>query len=54
VIEESPIWVRRANALHVQDEPRLEGLQTGVRYADGSPKSSLPAFRHAASDDSCG
>jgi hypothetical protein len=39
---------------HVQDEPRLEGLQSGVRYADGSPKSSLPAFRHAASDDSCG
>jgi len=36
---------------HVQDEPRLEGLQTGVRYADGSAKSSLPAFQRAARDD---
>lgn len=26
---------------HVADETRLEGLQTGVRYADGSPKPSL-------------
>jgi len=39
---------------HVQDEPQLSGLQTGVRYADGSPKSSLPAFRRAAANDSCG
>jgi hypothetical protein len=38
---------------HVQDESQLSGLQTGVRYADGSPKSSLPAFRRAAADDSC-
>jgi len=39
---------------HVQDESQLSGLQSGVRYADGSPKSSLPAFRRAAATDSCG
>jgi hypothetical protein len=40
---------------HVTDEPRLEGLQSGVRYADGSPKASLPAVRRAIADDSrCG
>jgi hypothetical protein len=38
---------------HVQDEPRLEGLQSGVRYADGSPKSSLAPVRRAAADASC-
>jgi hypothetical protein len=32
---------------HVSDEPRLEGLQSGVRYVDGSPKQSLPAVRRA-------
>ena len=25
---------------HVVDETRLEGLQSGTRYADGSPKAS--------------
>ena len=39
---------------HVQDESQLSGLQSGVRYADGSPKSSLPAFWRAAAQDSCG
>ena len=38
---------------HVQDEPDLAGLQSGVRYADGSPKSDLGAFRRAARDPSC-
>jgi hypothetical protein len=38
---------------HVQDESKLEGLQSGVRYADGSPKSSLPAFVRAAHDTAC-
>ena len=38
---------------HVQDEPRLEGLQSGVRYADGSPKSSLAAVRDAAAHPRC-
>ena len=28
---------------HVSDESRLEGLQTGVYYADDTPKSSLAA-----------
>jgi hypothetical protein len=32
---------------HVLDETRLEGLQTGVRYADGSAKPSLAAVRDA-------
>jgi hypothetical protein len=38
---------------HVQDEPQLEGLQSGVRYADGTAKSSLPAFVRAAGDTAC-
>jgi hypothetical protein len=38
---------------HLEDEPRLEGLQSGVRYADGSPKSSEPAVDAAASDARC-
>ena len=33
---------------HVVNESRLEGLQTGLRYADGSPKSSLAAVSQAA------
>jgi hypothetical protein len=33
---------------HVVDETRLEGLQSGTRYADGSPKSSYAAVRDAA------
>jgi hypothetical protein len=31
----------------VTDETKLEGLQSGVRYADGSPKPSLAAVRDA-------
>jgi hypothetical protein len=33
---------------HVVDETRLEGLQSGVRYADGTPKASLEAVRRAS------
>jgi hypothetical protein len=33
---------------HVFDETRLEGLQTGVRYPDGSPKPSLDVVRAGA------
>jgi hypothetical protein len=33
---------------HLRDEPRLEGWQSGVRYADGSPKSSHGAVADAA------
>ncbi|MGH3004102.1 MAG: hypothetical protein ACRDM1_15800, partial [Gaiellaceae bacterium] len=40
--------VRMLLLFHVSDEPRLEGLQSGVRYADGSPKSSRQAVRSAA------
>jgi hypothetical protein len=32
---------------HVQDETRLEGLQSGTRYADGTPKSSEAPVRAA-------
>jgi hypothetical protein len=35
---------------HVVDEPRLAGLQSGLRYADGTAKSSLPAVRATAED----
>jgi hypothetical protein len=33
---------------HVNDETRLEGLQSGVRYADRTPKPSLAAVREAS------
>ena len=33
---------------HVIDESRLEGLQSGVLYADGTPKQSLEAVRRAS------
>jgi hypothetical protein len=33
---------------HVSDEPRLEGLQSGVFYADGQPKPSLGGVARAA------
>jgi hypothetical protein len=39
--------VRMLFLFHVADEPRLEGLQSGVRYADGSPKSSETLVRAA-------
>ncbi len=42
--------VRMLLLFHVVDEPRLEGLQSGLYYADGSPKSSLDAVRAAALD----
>ncbi len=32
---------------HVQDEPLLAGWQSGVFYADGTPKASLPQVRAA-------
>jgi hypothetical protein len=34
---------------HVFDETRLEGLQSGVRYADGSPKPSSDVLRRLES-----
>jgi hypothetical protein len=38
---------------HLEDEPRLEGLQSGVRYADGSPKASEQAVATAAHHPRC-
>jgi hypothetical protein len=37
--------VRMLLFFHVSDETRLEGLQTGVRYADGTAKPSLERVR---------
>jgi hypothetical protein len=37
--------VRMLCFFHVDDETRLAGLQSGVRYADGTPKPSLEAVR---------
>ncbi len=34
--------------LHVADEPDARAWQSGVYYADNTPKSSLPAVRDAA------
>jgi hypothetical protein len=39
--------VRMLFLFHVQDETRLEGLQSGTRYADGTPKSSEAPVRAA-------
>ena len=33
---------------HIVDETRLAGLQSGVRYADATPKPSLAAVREAS------
>jgi hypothetical protein len=33
---------------HLRDEPALAGWQSGVRYADGTPKRSLAPVRAAA------
>lgn len=35
---------------HVFDEPQLDGWQSGLYYADGTPKPSLEPFRSAAAD----
>jgi hypothetical protein len=42
--------VRAFFIFKVFDETRLEGLQTGVRYADGSPKPSLSVVEQLGSD----
>ena len=38
---------------HLEDESRLEGLQSGVRYTDGSPKSSESPVAAAAAHPRC-
>ena len=35
---------------HLEDDHDLQGLQSGVRYADGTPKASEPAVAKAAAD----
>ena len=42
--------VRMLLFFHVVDESRLEGLQSGVFYANGEPKASLPEIASAARD----
>jgi len=39
---------------HAIDEPRLEGWQSGVYWADGQPKPSLEPVESAAEDPTCG
>jgi hypothetical protein len=39
---------------HVVDEQQLAGLQSGLYYADGTPKSSLPDVRAHLEDPKCG
>jgi hypothetical protein len=43
--------VRMLLFFHVADERRLEGLQSGLRYVDGTPKRSLSSVRDAAGSD---
>jgi hypothetical protein len=45
--------VRALYLFHVVDEQRLEGLQTGVYYADGRPKPGLATVRHAIEHPKC-
>ncbi len=40
--------VRMLLFFHVLDEQRLEGLQSGLYYADGAPKASVQAVEHAS------
>lgn len=46
--------VRMLLLFHLEDEPRLEGLQSGVRYADGTPKASEAPVAKAAAAPRCG
>jgi hypothetical protein len=39
--------VRGLFIFHTFDEPGLDGWQSGLYFADRTPKPSLPAFRHA-------
>lgn len=38
---------------HLEDEPSLAGLQSGVRYADGTPKSSERSVARVAAHPRC-
>jgi hypothetical protein len=45
--------VRALDFFHVIDERNLAGLQSGLYYADGSPKASLNAVRTASMHPTC-
>jgi len=45
--------VRALDFFHVIDESSLRGLQSGLYYADGSPKASLAAVRGATEQPGC-
>jgi hypothetical protein len=45
--------VRMLLLFHVLDEQRLQGLQSGPYYADGTPKSSLDEVRPEIEHPSC-
>jgi hypothetical protein len=45
--------VRMLFFFHVADEKQLAGLQSGLYYADGTPKSSLAAVRSAIEHPTC-
>ncbi|HUQ21497.1 MAG TPA: hypothetical protein VM049_00625 [Gaiellaceae bacterium] len=45
--------VRGLLLFHSQDEPALTGFQSGVYYADGTPKASLKAVRKAIDRARC-
>ena len=42
--------VRGLFVFHTFDEPSLNGWQSGLYFADRSPKPSLPAFRRTVAD----
>jgi hypothetical protein len=46
--------VRMLLFFHVVDEPRLEGLQSGVYYADGHPKPDVAQVANAAKEAESG
>ena len=46
-LAEAQPTVRMLFLFHVVDETRLEGLQSGTRYADGTPKTSEAPVRRA-------
>ena len=45
--------VRMLLLFHVLDEQRLQGLQSGLYYADGTPKPSLDKVRPEIDHPSC-
>jgi hypothetical protein len=42
--------VKAIFVFHVFDEPDYAGWQSGLYFADGTPKPSLPSFKRAVAD----